>query len=146
MDNETIFLNERMYSNELFIELKKDEANAKCFHCSATPSNWADYKNGIFLCAKCSGEHRQFSEEISQILSIIYDEWIEEELNQMKNGGNKRLNDYLGDNGISKQDTPKQILFNLKIMNEYRNDLKSENNATKSNIQMSIPMDYLSMY
>lgn len=64
----------------------------------------------------------------------------------MKNGGNKRLNDYLGDNGISKQDTPKQILFNLKIMNEYRNDLKSENNATKSNIQMSIPMDYLSMY
>lgn len=146
MENKEISVNHKVYSNELFIALKKERDNSLCFHCNSEPSNWADYKNGIFLCAKCSGEHRQLSDEISQILSIIYDEWIEEELNQMKNGGNKRLNDYLEDHGIIKQDTPKQILFNMKIMTNYRNDLNSENNASKSNTQEPIPIDYLSIY
>ena len=46
------------------------------------------------MCMTCSGKHRSLGVKISFVKSLSFDEWTEEFLLYMENGGNAKALDY----------------------------------------------------
>ena len=91
------------------------------------PAHWASINNAIYLCRHCSGEHRGLGVGVSYIRSITLDQWNENQVKLLQQGGNKRLTDFLKYCGIPRT-LPKKQLYNSKILNFYRKLLKAEAN------------------
>ena len=72
-----------------------DPDNRKCFDCGASPTNWICVNNGIFLCSKCAGEHRGYGAIISNLKFIMLDKLNDFQIELMKRGGNKKLDQLL---------------------------------------------------
>ena len=103
------------------IDCLNDENNRKCFDCEASPANWICVNNGIFLCGKCAGEHRGYGAIISNLKFIMLDKLNEFQIEIMKRGGNKKLENLLEEYKIDKKKTDKLILYSYKLL-EYHRD------------------------
>jgi len=98
-----------------------DPDNRKCFDCGASPTNWICVNNGIFLCSKCAGEHRGYGAIISNLKFIMLDKLNEFEIELMKRGGNKKLDQLLEEYKIDKNKIDKLILYSTRLL-EYHRD------------------------
>ncbi|KAJ3182490.1 hypothetical protein HDU85_002587 [Gaertneriomyces sp. JEL0708] len=85
---------------------KKDEANVKilqellsltenqnCADCGERGPRWASVNLGAFLCIRCGGLHRKLGTHISKIKSITLDSWTPEQIELMRQWGNRRVNE-----------------------------------------------------
>ena len=60
--------------------------------------------NGIFLCKTCSTQHLSLlSDDISQIKAIIDEEWTEDEMKLLKQGGNPAMRKFFSKYKIPKE-------------------------------------------
>jgi hypothetical protein len=98
-----------------------DPDNRKCFDCGESPTNWICVNNGIFLCSKCAGEHRGYGAIISNLKFIMLDKLNEFQIELMKRGGNKKLNQLLEEYKIDKNKIDKLILYSTRLL-EYHRD------------------------
>jgi len=114
------------FSNEIFKELMKIPENKKCFDCDKISCQWASINNGIFLCTNCSGIHRGLGVDKSYIRSILWDNWSDNQLEFMKQGGNKKLKDFLKLYSFDIKPISAQKFYQTKIMEYYRKDLKNK--------------------
>ena len=122
------------FSNEAFTELMKIKENKRCFDCNIKSCQWASINNGIFLCTNCSGIHRGLGVDKSYIRSILWDNWTENQLEFMKQGGNKNLKEFLLEYPYDiKQITPDKF-YGSKIISYYRKLLKSKVDKTKFDV------------
>ena len=100
-----------------------DENNRKCFDCQTSPAYWVCVNNGIFLCSKCAGEHRGYGAIISNLKFIMLDKLNEFQIEIMKRGGNKKLDNLLEEYKIDKNKTDKLILYSYRLLEYHRNYL-----------------------
>ena len=107
-------------SKEL-IELINNPENRKCFDCESSPANWLCVNNAIYLCSKCAGEHRGYGTIISNLKFMMLDKLNEFQIEIMKRGGNKKLDDLLEEYKIDKNKTDKLILYSYRLL-EYHRD------------------------
>ena len=71
-----------------FALLQADPKNKECADCCARDPRWASWNLGLFLCARCNGEHRNLGTHISRTRSLDLDDWTEEHLEAMEVVGN----------------------------------------------------------
>ena len=107
-------------SKEL-IEILNNPENRKCFDCDSSPANWLCANNAIFLCSKCAGEHRGYGTIISNLKFMMLDNLNEFQIEIMKRGGNKKLDQLLKQYNIDKKKIDKLILYSSKLL-EYHRD------------------------
>ena len=55
-------------------KLSRIETNKYCFDCSNSPALFAAIEEGIFLCLRCSGDHKGYCNP-RKIKSITLDKW-----------------------------------------------------------------------
>ncbi|KAJ3155585.1 hypothetical protein HDU89_006551 [Geranomyces variabilis] len=85
---------------------KRDEQNVKqlqelltlpenqaCADCNERGPRWASTNLGCFLCIRCGGLHRKLGTHISKIKSVTLDSWSPEQIEFMKQWGNKKANE-----------------------------------------------------
>ncbi|PKI82310.1 ARF GAP with effector function(s) [Malassezia vespertilionis] len=72
----------------------KQPDNKVCADCKRNDTRWASWNIGCFLCIRCSGIHRSMGTHISRVKSIDLDMWTMEQMDSMRNWGNKLVNVY----------------------------------------------------
>ena len=68
-------------------ELQKQEENQSCFDCGQSGPTWASVNNGVFLCLSCSRVHSTFGNVVSDIRSVVLDDWLEHDVVAVEAGG-----------------------------------------------------------
>ncbi|KAF9973068.1 hypothetical protein BGZ73_003732 [Actinomortierella ambigua] len=81
-------------SERLLNELLKIPVNTICCDCGAANPKWASTSIGCFLCMRCCSIHRKMGTHISKIKSVSLDSWTQEEIDNMKNRGNGKVNQF----------------------------------------------------
>ena len=120
------------FSNDEFDVLMQDKLNTTCFDCGATPASWASVNNAIYLCLNCAGNHRGYGVNLSYIRSITIDTWNETQLNFMKLGGNRRLEELLNLFEVPRS-TPSQVLFSSKLLDFFNCEIAFNSSSCVSN-------------
>eukprot|EP01083_Nonionella_stella_P232908 821102_1 len=68
--------------------------NPQCADCHCRDPEWASLTLGVLICANCSGAHRDLGREVSQVKSLVLDNWSDAMIKQMRaHGGNDAVND-----------------------------------------------------
>jgi len=106
-------------------ELRLLPGNNVCADCSDKNPQWASVSFGIFMCLECSGKHRALGVHISFVRSVTMDSWNEQQIAQMRSGGNNKCNSFLEQYGIKKE-TPIPAKYNHKAALFYREMLRAE--------------------
>jgi hypothetical protein len=119
------------YGHYEFEDLVKDEANFKCFDCSKSPAHWASVNNAVYLCLNCAGEHRGFGVSVSYVRSITIDTWNDNQINMMKFGGNRNLQELIDVYQVDMKKVNKTSLYNSRLLDFYRKHLKAKVNGEK---------------
>ena len=114
-----------IFSHPDIEEIIKLETNSKCFDCGSEKSKWASLNNGIFLCLKCAGIHRNFGLNISLIRSLEIDLWDEKQILYLKKGGNENFKNFLIEYDISLNSSI-ELKYKSKASDYYRKKLKNE--------------------
>lgn len=104
--------------------IKAIPGNAVCADCGQKSPDWASVSFGTLFCLECSGVHRSLGVHISFVRSVAMDSWTEKQLSLMKNGGNKKCNDYLKSKGIDPR-TPVKAKYENDIAQLYKEKLKA---------------------
>uniref|UniRef100_A0A2P2JRJ4 ARF GTPase activator n=1 Tax=Rhizophora mucronata TaxID=61149 RepID=A0A2P2JRJ4_RHIMU len=74
-------------------ELLLQSDNRNCADCGAPDPKWASANIGVFICLKCCGVHRSLGTHISKVLSVVLDDWSDDEIDAMiEVGGNSSAN------------------------------------------------------
>ena len=113
-----------IFSHPDIEEIIKLETNSKCFDCGSEKSKWASLNNGIFLCLKCVGIHRNFGLNISLIRSLEIDLWDEKQILYLKKGGNENFKNFLIEYDISLNSSI-ELKYKSKASDYYRKKLKN---------------------
>ena len=113
-----------IYSHPEISEIILENGNSKCFDCGSSKPKWSSVNNGIFLCLKCAGIHRNLGNNISVVKSLELEEWDDKQVLFLKKGGNDNLKHFFNEYNI--QDAfPIEIKFKTKASEYYRNNLRN---------------------
>jgi len=104
-----------------FSLLKSIKGNNKCIDCGDHDPEWATVSFGAVLCLQCSGRHRSLGVQTSTVRSISLDNWSQEEILAMLEGGNAQLSQFF---------TRHQLCPNSK------NRLLEEGHITQENVTL----------
>ena len=74
--------------------LKSLKGNHRCIDCGEQDPQWATVSYGALLCLQCSGRHRGMGVQVSCVRSIVMDEWSQQEVLAMLEGGNAQIHDF----------------------------------------------------
>jgi len=72
--------------------LQRVQGNDTCADCDADTPKWASRNLGVFLCTQCAGVHRKLGRHVSSVSSLLLDDWTMDEVRQMAEKGNVRVN------------------------------------------------------
>jgi hypothetical protein len=113
------------YSHPLIESIMKDSNNKFCFDCGIASPRWASVNNSVFLCLNCAGIHRGLGVGISFVRSLTMDNWDERQLSFLRNGGNRRLREFLEEYNIP-LNTDTVLKYRLKAVDYYRKVIRAE--------------------
>jgi len=120
MNNEINNYDINNYSNSVFIKIKeKTKANNYCFNCNIKEPKWVNIENGTFICSKCAGKERNLDNNYT-ILSIIFDQFSQNQIKRLIVGGNQELIDYLYLNDEIKEN---YYFHSCEALKNYRKEL-----------------------
>ena len=114
-----------IYSHPDIQEIVSLDENSKCFDCGAQKPKWSSIKNGIFLCLKCAGIHRNLGLNISVIRSLQIDSWNEKQILFLKKGGNGKLKNFFLEYNITSNNSIDEK-YKSKASDYYRKNLRNE--------------------
>ena len=114
-----------IYSHPDIQEIVSLDENSKCFDCGAQKPKWSSINNGIFLCLKCAGIHRNLGVNISLIRSLQIDSWDEKQILFLKKGGNEKLKNFLNEYNITSNNSIDEK-YKSKASDYYRKNLRNE--------------------
>ena len=114
-----------IYSHPDIQEIVSLDENSKCFDCGAQKPKWSSINNGIFLCLKCAGIHRNLGLNISVIRSLQIDSWNEKQILFLKKGGNGKLKNFLLEYNITSNNSIDEK-YKSKASDYYRKNLRNE--------------------
>jgi hypothetical protein len=114
-----------IYSHPDIQEIVSLDENSKCFDCGTQKPKWSSINNGIFLCLKCAGIHRNLGVNISLIRSLQIDSWDEKQILFLKKGGNEKLKNFLNEYNITSNNSIDEK-YKSKASDYYRKNLRNE--------------------
>ncbi|KAI0037043.1 putative GTPase activating protein for Arf-domain-containing protein, partial [Vararia minispora EC-137] len=68
--------------------------NDRCADCKTRNPRWASHNLGIFICVSCASIHRKIGTHITKVKSLTLDSWTKEQVDNMRNIGNIKSNQY----------------------------------------------------
>lgn len=114
-----------IYSHSEIESLIEIEGNKTCIECKNTKPKWASVNNGVFLCLKCAGIHRNLGVDVTIIRSLQIDSWDDKQMLFLKKGGNDRFRHLLKSYNIS-PDASVANKYQSKAAEYYRKILRQE--------------------
>ena len=104
-------------------EIKENELNKECFDCGSCYPEYISINNGVFICNNCIKIHNKFPKEISLTLKNNLSSLNNKELEFMYLGGNQNLINFIHNYFPELNQFPKDIFYQTKAMQYYRDYL-----------------------
>jgi len=114
-----------IYSHPAISDIINTQNNSVCFDCGFPKPKWASINNGIFLCLKCAGIHRNFGVRFSIIRSIQLENWDDKQIQFLKLGGNLNFKHFLSEYNINSNSNDNNLKYKSKCAEYYRKYLRS---------------------
>ena len=130
-----------IFSHPAISDIINTQNNNVCFDCGFPKPKWASINNGIFLCLKCAGVHRNFGVRFSIIRSIQLESWDDKQIQFLKLGGNLNFKHFLNEYNINSNSNDNNLKYKSKCAEYYRKYLRSlvEKEINPNYIEENIP-------
>lgn len=80
--------------DQVFIRLQEDIENCSCADCNCPSPVFASVSHGTFVCSMCAALHNTLG-NLSEIRSLLSNDWTLVELKRMVSGGNSALKEFV---------------------------------------------------
>ena len=114
------------------LNFEEDVLNNYCFDCGRRDPEFISINNGIFICRKCGMDHMLFPGGSSILVENDINSLSEKEKEYIKNGGNKKLYEFIYNQCPSLMNLPKQYLYTSPILNSYQSQLLQNVNKNEA--------------